>query len=84
MSPQFAEELRKFAETVIFSCKMKKKCGDLRSQRIRAKTAQKNNKIMAREIPQLSVPTYAAGMQALPHLALLLCPFIRFPSESDT
>ena len=41
-----------FTETVTFPCKMTSKyCGDLCRRRIRAETAQKNYKILTREIP---------------------------------
>ena len=47
-SRQFVE-----METVIFQCKMANKyCGDLRRRRIRTKTAQRNVKVLAREISE--------------------------------
>ena len=52
VSALFVEVLRRIAETVSFPCKMTDwYCGDLRTQRIRAKTTQTNLKILAREIP---------------------------------
>ena len=49
---KFRGELRRFAETVIYPCKMTKKCcGDLRRRRFHAKTAQKNIKTLASETP---------------------------------
>ena len=48
----FAEVLRRFVETVTFQCKMiNNHCRDWRRRRIRAKTAQGNVRILAREIP---------------------------------
>ena len=47
--------LRRFAETVIFHC-AHKYCVDLRRRRIRAKTAQTNNVILAREVPYPGQP----------------------------
>ena len=47
-----AEVLRRFAETVVFHCKMASKhCEDLGRRRIRPQTAQTNIEILAREMP---------------------------------
>ena len=49
---KFCGELRRFADTATFPCKMTQKyCGDLRRRRIHARTAQENAEILARETP---------------------------------
>ena len=46
------EVLRRFAETVHFSCNMANKCcGDLRRRRVHTKTVCRNCKVLAREMP---------------------------------
>ena len=50
----FVEVLRRIVETDIFPCEMTNTyCGDLRRRRIRARSAQKRTKVLAREIPYL-------------------------------
>ena len=59
--------LRRIAEiavTVVFHCEMTNKyCGDLRRLRVRAETALRNIKILAREIPYGQSPYLDSGFQ---------------------
>ena len=62
---KFSGESQRFAETVIFPGKMTNEYrGDLRKRRIRAKTAQNNFKILAREIPHAESPCFVRALSA--------------------